>query len=144
MLLVRWEASQRAARCIAPSCSSLAAGFDPMAAGCCELRDGVLWLTVGSASQSAKLRQAVPRLLSVLGAAGLKVYEIKTRVQPSGSSYPASGTGSVQAGDTRWLRPAAGVADTVGQLAQSVADSPLKDAIARLAKTLRKRASGHV
>ncbi len=38
-LLARWEATQRAARSIAPVCRSLASGFDPLVPGRCELRD---------------------------------------------------------------------------------------------------------
>lgn len=140
MLVARWEASQRAARCIAPACSELAAGFDPLAAGCCELRDSVLWLTVGSAAQSAKLRQAVPRLLSFLGADGLQVWEIKTRVRPSDSCYPGRSNAPVADFDQRWLHPSATVAVTIGELALTVQDSPLKNAVERLAATLRKRA----
>jgi hypothetical protein len=140
MLVVRWEASQRAARCIAAACSQLAAGFDPLAAGSCEVRDGVLWLTVGSAAQSAKLRQAVPRLLSLLGADGLPIYEIKTRVQPSGSCDPDRGAQCAADLDQRWLQPSSAVADTIGELALTVQDSPLKNAVERLAATLRKRA----
>lgn len=140
MLVARWEAAQRAARCIAPVCSNLAAGFDPLPPGHCELRDGVLWLTVESAAQSAKLRQAVPRLLSVLAADGQRVYEIKTRVQPRGSCYPGDGTAPIDEGDRRWLRPASSAADKVGELALTIEDSPLKSAVEKLANTLRRRA----
>lgn len=140
MLVARWEASQRAARCIAPACSELAAGFDPMAPGCCELRDSVLWLTVGSAAQSAKLRQAAPRLLSLLGADGLRVWEIKTRVRPGNSCDPGHPSFSAADLDQRWLNPSSTVADTIGELALTVQNPPLKNAVERLAATLRKRA----
>lgn len=137
MLVARWEASQRAAHVIAPLCSSLAAGFDP--AGNCVVQDRVLWLTASSAAQSAKLRQAAPRLLSALGADGIAVYELKTRIQPGGSSYPRGGTHAVSS-DDRWLRPGKLASSTMSELALTIAESPLKTAVERLARTLRKRA----
>jgi len=73
-LLARVEATQRISRSIGPVCRSLASGFDPLLPGRCELRDDVLWLTASSTAQSAKLRQATPRLLTTLGGEGIRVY----------------------------------------------------------------------
>ena len=141
-LLARWEATQRAARSLAPVCRSLASGFDPLDPGRCELRDGVLWLTASSAAQSAKLRQAIPRLLTTLGGEGIQVYEIRVRVEPGITGYPEQGSTPPSSLDAGWLRPASSAGETVGKLALTVRESPLKRAIERLATTLRKRSKG--
>ncbi len=139
-LLARWEATQRAARSIAPACRSLASGFDPLVPGRCELRDGVLWLTASSAAQSAKLRQSIPRLLTTMGADGIQVYEIRVRVEPGITGYPEQGSTPPSSLDAGWLTPDSKAGDTVSKLALTVRESPLKTAIERLAATLRKRA----
>jgi hypothetical protein len=139
-LLARWEATQRAARCLAPVCRSLASGFDPLIPGRCELRDGVLWLSASSTAQAAKLRQATPRLLTTLGSEGIQVYEIRVRVEPGITGYPEQGTTPPSSLDAGWLSPGSNAGEAVGKLALTVADSPLKKAIERLAATLRKRA----
>lgn len=139
-LLARWEATQRLARSIAPVCSSLASGFDPLVPGRCELRDGILWLTASSTAQSAKLRQATPRLLSTLGGEGTPVYEIRVRVEPGITGYPEQGSSPPSSLDAAWLRPASSAGETVSKLALTVRESPLKRAVERLAATLRKRA----
>src|SRR5215203_6380276 len=102
-LLARWEATQRAAASISAACRAMA-GFDPVAPGACELRGETLWLNLPSPSHSAKLRQATPRLLSNLAADGIRVYEIKTRVQPAVTSYPGDGT-ATSLGDSSSDRP---------------------------------------
>ena len=139
-LLARWEATQRAARSIAPVCRSLASGFDPLVPGRCELRDGVLWLTASSTAQSAKLRQSTPRLLTNLGGEGIQVYEIRVRVEPGIMGYPEQGSPPPSSLDTGWLTPGSSAGEAVGKLALTVRESPLKKAIERLAATLRKRA----
>jgi hypothetical protein len=138
-LVVRWEATQRAARCIAPLCHSLAAGFDPLLPGRCELRDAVLWLSPSSTAQAAKLRQAMPRLLSSLHSEAIQVYEIKFRVQAGEMLYPRQGS-QVPSSSAEDL-PVAGAraVDAVSELALTIGDSPLKSAAKRLADTLRKR-----
>jgi hypothetical protein len=98
-LIARWEATQRAAQCIAPVCRSLASGFDPLVPGRCELRDAVLWLNPTSTAQAAKLRQAMPTLLSCLRSEGVQVYEIKFRVQPVVTPTPDRG------GSLKFSRP---------------------------------------
>ena len=139
-LLARWETTQRVARTIAPVCRSLASGFDPLLPGRCELRDNVLWLTASSTAQSAKLRQATPRLLTTLGGEGIQVYEIRVRVQPGLTGYPEHGSAKSSSGDAAWLQPAPSAGETVGKLALTVRESPLKKAVERLAATLAKRA----
>jgi hypothetical protein len=139
-LLARWEASQRVARSIAPVCRSLASGFDPLLPGRCEVRDSVLLLTAASTAQSAKLRQVAPRLLSTLGETGIQVYEIRVRVQPGFTGYPEQGSAGPSSADAPWLHPAPSAGETVGKLALTVRDSPLKHAVERLAATLTKRA----
>jgi hypothetical protein len=141
-LLARWEATQRAARCITPLCQSLAAGFDPMVAGLCELRDGVLLLTVPSASQCAKLKQAVPRLLTALGSDGNQVYGIRIRIKPGIMGYPEQGSSAEPNAELVWPRPSARAADAVSKLALTVGEGRLKEAAQKLARTLAKRANG--
>jgi len=116
--------------------------MDLLAPGRCELRDGVLWIAVDSAAESAKLRQATPRLLAALSTHGLQVYEIKTRVQAGGTSYP--GQGREEASSTR--QPFAAVTDrgvsAVEHAAEELPDSALGRALRRLATTLARRRDG--
>lgn len=145
-LIARFEATQRAALAIAPTCR-LVAGIDALEPGVCELRAETLWISLPSPSHSAKLRQATPRLLSILAADGFRVYEIKTRVQPAVTSYPGDGSpgpSSRSSNPSRGLPwPPSGekAAASVTALVGSVGESPLKEAVRRLAATLRKRAS---
>jgi hypothetical protein len=138
-LVARWEATERAARCIAPLCRSLAAGFDPLVPGHCELRDGVLLLTVSSASQSAKLRQAIPRLRSSLGSDGSQVYEIRIRIKPGIMGYPEQGSSAALNDSLRWPIPSMSAVDRVRELALTVGEGRLQQAVERLAYTLTKR-----
>jgi len=141
-LLARWETSQTISRLLAPVARSVAPGMDLLAPGRCELRDGVVWIAVDSAAESAKLRQATPRLLAALSTHGLQVYEIKTRVQAGGTSYP--GQGREEASSTGL--PFAPVTDrgvsAVEQAAEELPDSALGRALRRLATTLARRRDG--
>jgi len=141
-LLARWETSQTISRLLAPVARSVAPSMDLLAPGRCELRDGVLWIAVDSAAESAKLRQATPRLLAALSTHGLQVYEIKTRVQAGGTSYP--GQGREEASSTR--QPFAAVTDrgvsAVEHAAEELPDSALGRALRRLATTLARRRDG--
>jgi len=145
-LIARFEATQRAALVIAPKCR-LVAGIDALHPGVCELRGETLWISLPSPSHSAKLRQATPRLLSTLAADGLRVYEIKTRVQPAVTSYPGDGRPepSSRASDPGrglpWPPTGEKAAASVTALMGSVGKSPLKEAVRKLAATLTKRAS---
>ena len=85
----------------------------------------------------------MPRLLSTLAADGLKVYEIKTRVQPAVTSYPGDGRlggSSVSSPGMPWPESGKRAAASVAELAESVPESPLKAAAQKLAATLRRRA----
>lgn len=142
-LLARCEATQRAALLIAPTCRSVA-GFDPLAPGTCELRGETLWLTLPSAAHSAKLRQAMPRLLSTLAAGGMAVYELRTRVQPVVTSYPTDGTvaGSSHATpEMAWPNTGKSAASAFSNWSAQLADPALKQAAEKLAATLRRRAA---
>lgn len=138
-LLARWETSQTVSRLVAPVARSVAPGMDLLAPGRCELRDGVVWIAVDSAAESAKLRQATPRLLAALSTHGLQVYEIRTRVQAGGTTYP--GQGREEASSTGL--PFAAVTDrgvgAVEQAAEELPDSALGRALRRLATTLARR-----
>jgi len=138
-LIARWEATQRAAQCIAPVCRSLASGFDPLVPGRCELRDAVLWLNPTSTAQAAKLRQAMPSLLSCLRSEGVQVYEIKFRVQAGVTPYPGQGSGGPSSPAEAWPSAGERAIDAVSELALTIVDSPLKSAASRLASTLRRR-----
>ncbi len=141
-LLARWETSQTISRLLAPIARSVAPSMDLLAPGRCELRDGVLWIAVDSAAESAKLRQATPRLLAALSTHGLQVYEIKTRVQAGGTSYP--GQGREEASSTG--QPFAAVTDrgvsAVEHAAEELPDSALGRALRRLATALARRRDG--
>jgi hypothetical protein len=139
-LLARVEATQRIARRIAPVCRALGSGFDPLIPGRCEWRDAVLWLTASSTAQAAKLRQATPRLLTTLGEEGIQVYEIRVRVEAGITGDPEHGRHAPSSPDAAWLHPGQGAGEEVSKLALTVRESPLKEAVARLAATLKKRA----
>ncbi len=144
-LLMRCEASRRAAEAIAPVCRTLMGldqSFDALTPGVCELRGETLWLTLPSPSHVAKLRQVLPRLLSTLAADGMAVYEIKTRVQPAVTSYPTDGTGRVSSysgAEMDWPTTGETAAAAVSELSGRLHDSPLKHAARKLAATLRHR-----
>jgi hypothetical protein len=139
-LLARVEATQRIARRLAPACRSLASGFDPLQPGRCEWRDAVVWLTASSTAQAAKLRQATPRLLATLGEEGIQVYEMRVRVEPGITGDPEHGRRPTSSPDAAWLKPSASAGEEVSKLALTVRESPLKQAVLRLAATLRRRA----
>lgn len=138
-LLARFEATQRAARCIGPICRSLAAGFDPLLPGRCDLRDAVLWLMPESTAQSAKLRQAMPRMLSSLQSEAIRVYEIKFRVQPVVTPYPGQGSQPASSSGDAWPSVGKRALDAVSELALTVNESTLKSAAERLLESLRKQ-----
>ncbi|MDQ3215771.1 MAG: hypothetical protein M3P99_06800 [Pseudomonadota bacterium] len=140
-LLARWEATQRAAHTIAQECRAIA-GFDPLIPGACELRGETLWLNLPSPSHLAKLRQVTPRLLSNLAADGVRVYEIKTRVQPAVTTYPGDGTITLSRDSSPgidWPPNGERAVAAVAALAGAIAESPLKQAAQKLAATLSRR-----
>jgi hypothetical protein len=54
--------------------------------------------------------------------------------------YPEEGSKAPSSVDAAWLKPGPGAGEEMGQLALNVRDSPLKQAVERLAATLKKRA----
>jgi len=146
-LLARCEAAARIGHLLQPLLRPVAPGLDLLAPGRCELRDGVLWIAVHSAAESAKLRQTAPRLLAALAADGCQVYELRTRVQPVATSYPGEGTDEtssfVQSQQGLPFPPISQrAAEAVAAAAAPLPDSPLRRALARLARTLKRRAAG--
>jgi hypothetical protein len=138
-LLARWEASQAVSRVLAPLARSVLPSLDLQKPGCCELREGVLWIAVDSAAESAKLRQAAPRMLSEIISHGMQVYEMKTRVQAGNSTYPGQGTvGASSLGIDYPPVTAQGVA-AVRDAADQLPISALQNALQRLAATLNRR-----
>ena len=127
-LLDRWETSQALTRVLLPLARSIAPGL-MLGPGHCDLRDGVLWITVESAAESAKLRQAAPRLVATLVAHGFQVYEMKFRIQ-------AGGTPSSELQYPRVSNRGIGAIETA---AQTLPDSALRRALRRLAETLSRR-----
>jgi len=138
-LLARWETAQAVSRVLAPLAHSLAPGMDLFVPGRCDLREGVLWITVESAAESAKLRQVAPRFLAALASHGFQVYEMKSRVQPGGTSYPGQGmTGASSPGLAFAPITDRGVG-AVEAAARQLPESALQRALQRLAKTLGRR-----
>jgi len=100
------------------------------AAGC---DDGVLNLRVASASAAAKLRQTLPRIQSGLVDRGWEVSSIRIRIQPPDPTL---------AGDSRTVTAhgidiSAGGVAAFANLHDSLAESPLKDAVDRLVRRRR-------
>ncbi len=146
-LLARVAASRRAAGLIAPLCSEIAPHYAAERAGACELRNKTLRLYVRSAAQSAKLRQAVPRLLSHLQQLGVEVSEIQLVVQPrfaggdlSADDHNESVDIPVAAVRRRELRQKIKCAsDFSSKLLLTLPESGLRDAVLRLQSDLARR-----
>jgi hypothetical protein len=144
-LLARLQTSQSVARILAGASPPIGGGFDPLRPGACELRGGLLVLTAVSSAQAAKLRQEFPRLKKLLKRQGLELNEIRVRIQPTYLPYcePVSNGAQVLAGDevasTSPRRPRSFEAPLrfADELALTLRDSPLRDAIQRLRATLR-------
>jgi hypothetical protein len=146
-LMARVAASQRAAGIVAPVCAELTPEYDPNRPGACELREGVLRLYVRSNAQSAKLRQATPRLLQSLHRQGLEVSEIRFAIQPPGASEAsaaAPGTdprealprGELEREAARSLQAPLAFAR---KLALTLPTGALREAAGRLDASLRRR-----
>ena len=138
-LLARWEASQAISRVLAPLARSVAPGLNLLKPGCCELREGVLWIAVDSAAESAKLRQAAPRLLAELVSHGMQVYEMKTRVQAGNTTYPGQGTVGPSSPGLEYPPVTAHSVSAVQEAADHLPASALQSALKRLAATLNRR-----
>lgn len=137
-LLARWETSQAVLRILAPLVRSLAPGI-ALGSGHCELRDGVLMITVESAAESAKMRQAAPRFVAALVAHGFPVYEMKTRVQAGATPYPGQGTAVPSSSEMQFPPVSARGIHAVEASASALPDSGLRHALRRLARTLGRR-----
>jgi hypothetical protein len=144
-LLSRVHASQSIARTLAAASPPIGGGFDPLRPGACELRGGLLLLTATSSAQAAKLRQECPRLQKLLTHQGLDLNEIKVRVQPAHLPYREEATRATQvwasaesprrsADPTKDLTAPLRFAD---ELALTLGDSPVKQAVERLRAALR-------
>lgn len=146
-LLARLQASQFAARALAAADPPIGAGFDPMRPGACELRDGLLLLTASSAAQASKLRQEFPRLQKLLTQQGLELNEIRLRLQPAHMSYreKASARAQVSGAPSASSEPAQSPGDCAAalrfadELALTLKDSSLREAVEHLRSTLRRR-----
>lgn len=105
----------------------------------CQIREHALLVFAPSAAQAAKLRQAIPRLLTVLRERGLNVSEIRIRIQPNLSAEPTEGTPDAlsAAANSSQPRPSAAAALQLAErLAATLRPSPLRDAAERLARRL--------
>jgi hypothetical protein len=140
-LLDRWTTAQAVARVVAPLARGLAPGLDLADPGRCELRDGVLRVTVGSAAEAAKLRQAEPRFVAALAARGFAVYGMKTRVQAGGSTYPGQGSPTTSSSGEPFTAASAASVAAVQRGAGAVHAPALAGALARLADTLTRHAA---
>lgn len=145
-LLSRLQTSQSAARILAAASPPIGGGFDPLRPGVCELRGGLLLLTATSPAQAAKLRQELPRLQKLLKQQGLDLNEIKVRIQPAHLPYreEVSGPPQVLAAPNS-AQPATDRTDDIAaplrfadELALTLPDSPLRDAVQQLRAALRE------
>jgi hypothetical protein len=143
-LIRRCSQSQRAAAVIDSECADIVPGFSPIQSRSCELRGTTLRVNAQYPAQVAKLRQAVPRLLSRLQQQGLDVIEIKIGVQPRAlsssvqqpapdASAAAAAGGPCRRCSDRQIAPALKFAK---KLALTLEDSPLRTAALRLAASL--------
>ena len=138
-LLARWETAQAVSRVLAPVAHSVAPGMDLLVPGRCDLREGVLWITVESAAESAKLRQAAPRFIAALASHGFEVYEMKCRVQAGGSSYPGQGMTEASSPGLAFAPVTDQGVGAVEAAARQLPESALQRALQRLARTLSRR-----
>lgn len=144
-LLSRVHASQSVGRALAAASPPIGGGFDPLRPGACELRGGLLLLTATSSAQAAKLRQECPRLQKLLTQQGLDLNEIKVRIQPAHLPYREEATRLTQVPPS--AESTRGPADVnkrmaaplrfADELALTLGDSPVKQAVERLRSALR-------
>jgi len=145
-LVERFAASQRAAAAIEPECKRIVPDLAPKRSGVCDLHGSTLRVNARSSAQVAKLRQAVPRLLSQLRQQGLDVNEIKFGVQPRSLSSSKWGTGpETNPGAQESVRraPASGsdfekAIGFASKLSLTLPNSPLRDAARRLLSSLKR------
>jgi len=146
-LIARLEASLDAARVISALCAQVLPGFDVQRPGTCELRSGTLRITLPSAAHCAKLRQAAPRLISLLRRQGFEVNEIATSVQPElpghSRDLPAmagSRRDAISSLDSGRARSDLSAAQAfASKLAQTIGESPLQRAALSMAAACARR-----
>jgi hypothetical protein len=138
------ERSRRAVNLLAGAVASAGITLTPAA---CNWRSSQLTLTVGSASQGAKLRQLLPTLESLLHRNGFEGTQMRVRVQPDATPYPIRGQSAVTDGNAanhdvgkrpaRLPTPAASA--FAAKLAQTNDKGPLSAAARRLDRVIRER-----
>ena len=103
---------------------------------CCvkQLRAGTLVLLAGNAAVAAKLKQLVPRLLTAYGKLGLQVTAIRVEVQVSEGAPEIASASPAK-------RLSLDSIKSLENLAERLEDSPLKQAITRMAARQRKNDS---
>ncbi|MDE1183209.1 DciA family protein [Paraburkholderia sp.] len=95
------------------------------------IKDGVLALFAGHNALAARLRQIEPRLLSELQQRGWPVTSLRIRVRPQAVKEPPP---------IKQARMTAAGAGALQALSESLAPSPLREALAKMAaRHLRKR-----
>ena len=143
-LIQRYLASQQAAQVIQSECARIVPDFSAVQSGSCDLHGTTLRVNALHPAQVAKLRQAVPRMLSRLRLHGLDVIEIKIAVQPrplsSSQRQPVMDAPAWAAsGDRLRRRSDLQIAAAMGfaeRLVLTLQDSPLRSAAQRLAASL--------
>ena len=96
-----------------------------------DTRAGVLEIAAGAGAIAATLRQRAPDLRAALAREGLDFIEIRVRVQVAGMVQPTR-KDPVRQWDSAGAAP-------IFELADSLADSPLKSALARWSRRARGR-----
>lgn len=123
---------RRIARAIAPAIKELPLGVDFSNLGNIRLRDGKIILFVKSALQKSKLRQVLPRISDLAQRAGyLQSIEIVIRPVTQNIALRKN----LAQGSPRALSETS--AQNITQTASTLPDSPLKEALTALAKTVR-------
>ena len=126
--------ARRIARTISPVLKDLPLGVDFSRLGNIRLRDGKIILFVRSSLQKSKLRQVLPRISDLVQRAGyLQSIEIVIRPVDANISLRKN----LAQGSRRTLSESS--AQNIAKTADALADSPLKNALAALAKTVREK-----
>ncbi len=104
----------------------------PLTQACCvkQLRAGTLILLAGNAAVAAKLKQLAPRLLTAYGKHGEEVTAIKVEVQVGEDASRASSKRAPKRLSIEAIR-------NLERLAAELDDTPLKQAVAKLAARQR-------
>lgn len=146
-LIDRCERAEQAARHLNRAARAANIPSLPALRGRCQIRDRRFLILVTSASQAAKLRQSVPRLLQLLREGGFDLSEIRIHVQPGASDdppfaaadrphYPQPAASGATGADHTSAAAALAFAE---KLALTLKPSPLQGATVRLAETLKRQ-----